>query len=361
MKRNGKIELLRFIFCMGVLFFHIDKYLLHAPVYNLGPIRLSFFHHGAMGVEFFFLVSGFFMARSVYRQLSAGNIDLADKAIAKNSLMFMKKKYFSIFPQHLVAFAISFVAYTLLNKTGVISTVLNLFKSIPNIFLFQMSGAMLKNPNHLEWYISAMLLVMAIIYPILLKHYYKYTRYIGPVIALFLLGFCQATTNKLTGVYDWSGIAYKSMLRAFAEITLGTTAFEISRAISKIEFSKAKKWLFTVIEIVFLGVSLFYIISTVKASFEIIELALLFVVVIIVMSPITIKPDICDNKFCYFLGSYSLPIYLAQCAAIYLCEAYFMEQRMIIKIAVCCAFTAVFAVIVKLLGDLLKKKVFDKI
>ena len=96
MKRNGKIELLRFIFCMGVLFFHIDKYLLNAPVYNLGPIRLSFFHHGAMGVEFFFLVSGFFMARSVYRQLSAGSIDLADKAIAKNSLMFMKKKVINL-------------------------------------------------------------------------------------------------------------------------------------------------------------------------------------------------------------------------------------------------------------------------
>ena len=362
MKKNGKIELLRFVFCMCVVLLHINHYLIDYPDFHIGMISLSLFRHGNIGVEFFYLVSGFFMARNVHRQLSAGSIDLADKAVAKNSLGFMKKKYFAIFPQHIVAFAICFIAYSLLLKTNIITTLLNLFKSIPNIFLIQMSGIMInKNLNPFEWYISAMLLAMAVIYPILLKHYYKYTRYLGPIIALFLLGFCQATTDKLTGIYDWSGITYKSIFRAFAEITFGTTAFEISRALSKVEFSKLSKWIFTFLEIGLLGISLFYTVSTINTSFEIIALIMLFVVVIIAMAPITIKPDICDNKFCYFLGSYSLPIYLAQSASIHICRTYFVNERILVRIAISLLLTFIFAVIVKLLGDLLKKKVFDKI
>ena len=62
-KRNGTIELLRFIFCMVVLFFHISM-----DIYGTDWRQISWegiFRYGALGVEFFLITSGFFLAKSV--------------------------------------------------------------------------------------------------------------------------------------------------------------------------------------------------------------------------------------------------------------------------------------------------------
>lgn len=98
-KRNGKIELLRFIFCIFILFYHIGL-----PIYGRSdtPIigdHITFFSKGYLGVEFFFLVTGFLMARSAHKTNRTSN-----NSVGTDSLRFMKKKIWSIFPYHLVAF-----------------------------------------------------------------------------------------------------------------------------------------------------------------------------------------------------------------------------------------------------------------
>lgn len=67
-KKNGKIEFYRFIFCIAILLFHMQKYLLGEASLTNG-IHFALFPHGAMGVEFFFLLSGFLMAKSVYKSI----------------------------------------------------------------------------------------------------------------------------------------------------------------------------------------------------------------------------------------------------------------------------------------------------
>ncbi len=62
MKKNGKIELLRFVFALTVVIFHLN-----VDWYNHG---LQLMYHGNMGVEFFFLVSGFLMARSIQQRIA---------------------------------------------------------------------------------------------------------------------------------------------------------------------------------------------------------------------------------------------------------------------------------------------------
>ena len=62
-QKNGGIELLRFLFCLIVLLFHEQKYLLGEASLKHG-VRLAFFPHGSIGVEFFFVLSGALMASS---------------------------------------------------------------------------------------------------------------------------------------------------------------------------------------------------------------------------------------------------------------------------------------------------------
>ena len=73
--RNGKIEFFRFFFSIAVLLFHLEKYILGESKCG-GDIGLSLFVHGAMGVEFFFLVSGFLMAKSAQKVYANNTMSL---------------------------------------------------------------------------------------------------------------------------------------------------------------------------------------------------------------------------------------------------------------------------------------------
>ena len=63
-RKNGKIELIRFIFTMFIVFYHCQRHYLKGVLY---AGHFTFFARGYIGVEFFFLVTGFFMARTAYK------------------------------------------------------------------------------------------------------------------------------------------------------------------------------------------------------------------------------------------------------------------------------------------------------
>lgn len=62
--KNGKVELLRFFFCIAVLLFHEQKYILGEASLEHG-VHFALFPHGSIGVEFFFVLSGVLMAKSI--------------------------------------------------------------------------------------------------------------------------------------------------------------------------------------------------------------------------------------------------------------------------------------------------------
>ena len=62
-QKNAAIDLLKFLFAMMILLFHGGK--------NL-PGQVSLFPNGRIGVEFFFLVSGYLMAASAARLIKFG-------------------------------------------------------------------------------------------------------------------------------------------------------------------------------------------------------------------------------------------------------------------------------------------------
>lgn len=356
--RNGKIELLRFVFCICVLMFHIQKYLVGEP--SLNRIDFAVFPHGAMAVEFFFLLSGFFMAKSIDKKRKT-DPENADKFTASEGLSFIKHKYMSIFPQHIVAFAITFIVYAVTEKFSLFETVNVFVDAIPNMFLFQMSGINFISPNHIEWYISCMFIALAVLYPLCKKYYDVFTKYLAPIGSLFLFGYMIYTTGCLTNVNQWNGICYKSMLRALGEVALGTTAYEFSKWLSKKEFSKKGKLLLTLTELGCFVCSMMYIMMTFVSEYEIYALILMFFMISIIFSGKTYGSEIFDNKICMFLGKFSLPVYLGQLAAIYIADGYLTDCSVPIVFLTTIAMTLVFAGAIMVLGNFLNKKFFSKI
>ena len=95
-KRNGKIELLRFIFCILILFFYCDVDMFEVSKnFNHG---FSFFRHGYVGVEFFFIVTGYLMVKS---SLSKRRVNTP---IGKDTVNFLAGKVTASMPAHIPAF-----------------------------------------------------------------------------------------------------------------------------------------------------------------------------------------------------------------------------------------------------------------
>ena len=87
-KKNGRVEFLRFIFALGILFFHIHKRFADGGMIELGNTGLNFFARGYIGVEFFFLVSGYLLAASAYAKR-----EKSTAMIGTETALMMKKKF----------------------------------------------------------------------------------------------------------------------------------------------------------------------------------------------------------------------------------------------------------------------------
>ena len=75
-KRNGKIELLRFIFASMIALFHFGKDLWNnnITILQIGSFKLNLFKWGG-GTEFFFMLAGFLMASSIFKKNQQDNAE----------------------------------------------------------------------------------------------------------------------------------------------------------------------------------------------------------------------------------------------------------------------------------------------
>lgn len=91
--RDGKIDLLKFLFAVTVAIYHFNC---------SADYKREIFNSSYIAVEFFFIVSGYFMARSLGRFDGRTDIDTV-----KETLLFVKRKYFSFFRYHVFMFIIT--------------------------------------------------------------------------------------------------------------------------------------------------------------------------------------------------------------------------------------------------------------
>ena len=91
-KRNGEIDLLRFIFSSMIVIHH----------YN-ASFNFNILENGYIAVEFFFLLSGYLMAQSAYK-ITSKKDKLESSEIADSTWSFIIKKVKAFYPYY--AFAV---------------------------------------------------------------------------------------------------------------------------------------------------------------------------------------------------------------------------------------------------------------
>ncbi len=233
--------------------------------------------------------------------------------IGDETLTFLWKKIRAFLPYHALFYFLA-VPVVLL-RTDLEGKLGYLFCRIPGFFLVQRTGLFdAATLNSVEWYLSAMLLAMAILYPLARRWYNSFTHLFGPLAALFLLGYLYMAHGRLSGVNAWNGIAYFSLFRAVAELTLGMTCYEVSCRLRSMTFTGIQRWLLTGAEAGGYCFAMLYICSYSGIDLEFICLFAFCVAVTLSFSQQGILGDhpLFQHRLCFLLGRLSLPIYLAQ-------------------------------------------------
>lgn len=314
-KKNGKIEMMRFVFSVIIILFHCHRSIGFNHLILSGN-RIPVLNRGYFGVEFFFVISGLLMAKSIHKKRKSYKLGLAKPVeLGRQTIRYMLKKYFSIFSYHILPFVALIVLKIItrdIYEGGAKDVAQYFFNSIPEFFFLQKFGFTYTNVDVIEWYISAMLIAMMILYPIIMKFYYMYTRVIGPLLSLYILGMLQYNYGTFADQDRWVFFGYGSVFRAIAEISLGACAFELARYLSHRYFTRRDKRVMTAVEFLGFAVALFYSVSSYTSRYEIHVLIFLTLSVVLAFSGQTYGDGFWNQEWVYALGRLSLPLYLCQ-------------------------------------------------
>lgn len=354
-KRSGKIEFMRFVFSLVIVCSHINADIWNKQK-NFGNF-FCFFKQGPMGVEFFFLVSGYLMAMSAYKLQGSQN------SINRSSIQFIYNKVLGILPLHLIVFTSVYIITIIGRHLSPIESLKRLIKALPNLFLIQKTGVYTSNLSGIEWYLSTMLIGMWIIFPILLKYYETFSRIVAPVIGLLLIGIIAKHTGYLAGVNEWmfNGTIAKGQVRAIAELCLGVFAFEVVRYMKKLHFSKKDRIILTFIEVSAYCIALLYCVSQLNKKYQPYILFLLLIAVVLSFSEVTYGNSSFNNQIIYFLGKLSLPIYLCQDIMRVLVKFILIDFSNTMKVLVIFLGTIILAIPILFISEKLKILIVKKV
>ena len=235
--RNNLVELFRFIYSLLVMGFHVQ-------LYHYSEKEIDVFETGAVSVEFFFVLSGFFLPRSLEKL----NKD-ESMGFIKKIYIFMKNKIMALLNVHLVAIIAVIIIIACCDTSSFVD---KFVPGIPSIFLVQMiivwSGDFDKALIVPEWYISSMvicMLFMSIIFLLFLKiikPIYSTIILVGILLIICLIsGFATSWKFNDNITYD---------MRAWAEMCIGMFSYYLSNYVKSKTYNECINILLKVIEII---------------------------------------------------------------------------------------------------------------
>ena len=299
--RNNLVELARFLFSLLVVGYHVQM--------AWAGDNLSIFEGGALAVEFFFLISGYFLARSIEKIGTTEGL-----RILPETGKFMWGKVKGILPVHFVAIVGIVIVILITRLSSASEMILN---GLPSVFLVHMAAVWNGSFNLAlivpEWYLSAMLVTMLFLFPIgvMLRRKFKgvFTTLILIailILALLICGFSTGWALPQNFVYD---------VRAWGEMCVGMFAFYLSSTLKGMEIRGALEKALPILEVILYAIPIVLGIVPFPADYTYITM---IVTVICVFGALTITfsgkglqiHSQKANDIFGFLGAISLAIYL---------------------------------------------------
>ena len=297
--RNGFLDFLKFIFAIIIVIGHGDT--VYGTVLPDRIIPLASF-----GVDFFFVVSGAMLLKSMEKQKQT-------ESIGNDTYNFIKHKIKGLMPNYYIAWLILFLILCI--GKNIYTILLDFFKAIPELLFLVMSGMPTEVYNGNTWYISVMLLAILILYPLIRKNKDFFIKYIAPVIAIFGLGCISHSFKSILVIKEWNGFMYWGLIRGIAEICIGCITYELSDKLKNIKLTNFGTLLTTIIEVISYVVVIAMLFCFDFRSYLFVLLFILMVAISITLSGISYSRYIFSYKIFNWMGEYSYSLYLGHSIA----------------------------------------------
>ena len=352
-QRNNIIELGRFVYSLLVVGYHIQL------SYDEEDKSVDPFECGALAVEYYFFLSGYFLARSL-EKLSLDN----KMSFIKKYYTFMKNKIKALLTVHFIAIIAILIIIACCDKKNFVN---KLLPGITSIFLVQMAvvyhGNFEKALIVPEWYLSSMIICMLIMVPIflafrkLMKGVFVVLILLG-VLAIFAVIFILITKMKLKPnmIFD---------MRAWGEMNVSMFSYYLSLYIEKQTYSNGINILLKIVEIVAYCIPVILGIFPISANNEPICMtitgACAFVAIFITFSKKgnIIKSEKANYIFGY-LGRISLPIYIFHPVIIDLIDYVWIPCPKYAKYLIVFFSALALALLYRIIADFLNKKIEER-
>lgn len=186
-EKSYSLELFRYLFMLIIALWHSN---------------LKIFQHGYLPVEFFFILSGYLLLRSVEKH----NI---------GTLQYTYIKFKRFMPQYLTALSI-----LILINFHKWNTIVFWIERIPELFMIQCTGFYSGSLNSPLWYLSVLILGGGILHSLILR---KKNIVIKVILPLFILSFYTYLFNQQDSLECWKEIGCFSipLLRGLAAMSIG--------------------------------------------------------------------------------------------------------------------------------------------
>ncbi len=208
-QRNAHLELWRFLFCMAVLGFHFFI-----------PRNSLLFRGGYLGVEFFLIVSGYFLA-SHYQSHFA---DLSVKKKLTSIPPFLLSRLIRLYPLYLISLVFMLLIRSFVTGNG-FSTLMDLLRtSWAEFFLLQWSPLGNEVLISAHWFVPA--IVFGSLFYLLIYFAFtpKYAPFVSLLISLLLYSYYYQKIAKIDVIFS-----YHSILRGIAGMGLGIFVYYLTQ------------------------------------------------------------------------------------------------------------------------------------
>lgn len=290
-KRNGYIDVIKFIFALMVADFHFDT---------------RFLYGGFLAVEGFFMISGFLMMKSLEK---SDKTESTGVATAK----FILHKYKALLPILFSSVVVAFIVYIFNYNLSPRDISHNFWLVIFDIFPLQVAGFQGYFVIGISWYLSAMFIALLILYPLMRRSKSTTVNIICPLIVFLGYGILSARYGDIIQagkIYLEYSLLHTGIVRGLAGCSLGCIISEITNKVKTVKLTHLAKTVFTVIEIVFFAIMLVMMHYVAMTQFDFIIVSLMFVILTIGIAGLSYSSDLFSGKWTKCLGTASTLIAL---------------------------------------------------
>ena len=271
--------------------------------------------------------------------------------------LFMWGKIKRLLPYHILAFILLYFEDIFLHEYSILQLIKNTIDCIPSFLLIQKLGFQFRNLNSVEWYISAMLISMAIIFVISYIHFDYYSKCIAPVISMVLIGWLIHDFGTVSGASQWDIFGYRCVWRAFAELNAGLFAYETAEFMKRCEWKTGERCVLSLIELLSVAMVIIYGVYDLPGKYDVFAIMGVFLIVTIAFSDVTPGNNVLSNRITSYMGKLSLPMYLNQLFAIYIIRKLMNGYSYSAQFSSVLVLTFIVSVLTLLIGDLMMRAI----